>query len=73
MSKLPRLEDWFVTEGDQIIGHVFNHPTIADGEIVTTSRVAELNVKTGYAITKNTRYILGRRFKAGGFGCYERD
>lgn len=60
MNKQPRIEDWFVTEGDLILGRVYDHPSLPDGEIIRTSRVVALDRDRGVAVTKNTRYILGR-------------
>lgn len=59
----PRLENWFITDYDLIMGEIYGHPTIPDGETVRTSRVVYLDTDSGDAITKNTHYILGKRFE----------
>lgn len=60
-NPVARLEDWFVTENDLIVGRIFGHPTISDGEIVRTSRIAILSNSKKFAVTQHTFYELGRR------------
>jgi hypothetical protein len=57
----PRLENWRIGFGDQIIGQVYNDLRFPDGEVIVTSKVVELDPKTGEVRTKNTHYILGKR------------
>lgn len=57
--KRPKLENWRLVGGDQIVGQVFGHPKFEDGTEVWTSRVACLDLESGKAITKNSEYELG--------------
>ena len=45
-----------------LCGYVFGNPKFIDGTLITTSRVVELDLSEGYAITKSgSRYELGSR------------
>ena len=61
IDKQPRLEEWFVGPNDLLYGKVYNDSRFKDGEVIVTSRVVELDTKTGVAKTKNTNYILGKQ------------
>eukprot|EP00549_Striatella_unipunctata_P001048 CAMPEP_0118685568 /NCGR_PEP_ID=MMETSP0800-20121206/7321_1 /TAXON_ID=210618 ORGANISM="Striatella unipunctata, Strain CCMP2910" /NCGR_SAMPLE_ID=MMETSP0800 /ASSEMBLY_ACC=CAM_ASM_000638 /LENGTH=533 /DNA_ID=CAMNT_0006582499 /DNA_START=205 /DNA_END=1806 /DNA_ORIENTATION=- len=39
-SKIPTLENWKVTRNGGITGYVANHPTLDDGDLITTSPLA---------------------------------
>lgn len=55
------LNPWARYENGCLIGRVFNHPRLADGKIVVTTRVLKLDAKAGYAKTLNTHYKLGNK------------
>lgn len=59
----PIIEDWFIGQGDYIVGHIYGHPDYTDGQIIITSRIAKLDEQTGEAYTQNTHYKLGKRFE----------
>lgn len=57
-----RIENWYVDLSlDRLIGVVYEHPNIPDGEEVTTSRLVDYDPKTNTALieTQNTIYKLG--------------
>jgi hypothetical protein len=68
---MPRLEEWSIVSipsnpfqapelwSKRLSGKVYDDDRFEEGSIVTTSRLVELNLKSGYALTKNTRYELG--------------
>lgn len=56
---LPKLDQWFITDNDLIIGRIYNHPEFPDGSIIRTSRVAKLDIKNGKAYTAQENYELG--------------
>lgn len=65
---MPRLEKWkswqvnYFSPDVCLIGYVFNDDRFHDGSMITTSRVIELDLDKGCAITKSgTRYELGER------------
>jgi hypothetical protein len=78
MSALPkmagvqkaRLENWRLVNWygyDQLVGEVWDHPVLgpsADGEIVHTSEVIEMDSERDWAITRNTLYSLGQELPA---------
>lgn len=55
-----RLENWYVGDGDVLYGQVFGDPRFSDGDPIRTSRVVEWDSEKRHAVTKNTRYILGK-------------
>lgn len=52
------LNPWARYEAGLLIGRVYNHPRLADGKVVVTSRVLELDARRGFARTLNTFYRL---------------
>ncbi|CAJ1950064.1 unnamed protein product [Cylindrotheca closterium] len=60
--KTPRLENWELTKDGEVIGSVFNHPSLPDGEPVRTSALVNpMGARDG--ITVNTK--SGSRYKLG--------
>jgi len=74
-NSMPRLENWEPrividdpvneyrppeTKLYVIIGGVYDHPAHSDGTVITTTYVRQMNALEGWALTRNTRYILGK-------------
>lgn len=57
----PRIENWRIAFGDQIVGQVYGDPRFEDGEIIVTSSVVRWDHTTGKVYTKNSGYELGKR------------
>ena len=70
------IQDWGIVHADnydaytapeciqyRLTGKVYDHPRIADGEIVTTSIITRLDPDTDTAETLNTIYKLGAKSK----------
>ena len=58
-----RLENWHLVGGPGgrvLVGDIYGHDTIRDGEVVTTSLVQELSIPKKTAKTKNSEYTLGK-------------
>jgi hypothetical protein len=47
----------------QLVGHVYGHPKIKDGELIRTSPLVGIDVKRKTATTLNTQYTLGVQYK----------
>jgi hypothetical protein len=69
----PKIENWCLwatgnpytapeCQSQVLVGQVYNHPVEChyDGKTIQTSRVQELDLKTGVAKTLNTTYKLGK-------------
>lgn len=54
----PVLNPWAPYLDGRLVGRVYNHPRLADGKIVVTSQVLELDARRGFARTLNTYYRL---------------
>lgn len=71
MKRNPRIENWSVRAiGDEytapeamrtvLVGEVYEDIRAADGTLVQTSSLEEIDAEAGWAQTKNTRYRLGK-------------
>lgn len=56
---MPKLEQWFITENDLLIGRIYGHPVIPDGAIVRTGRVVRFDAEHNRVYTARTDYELG--------------
>jgi hypothetical protein len=66
-----RLENWAVVPsgniatykelkaGNLLVGHVFGHPTIAEGAFIFSSPILSFENGSNVAETRNTAYLLG--------------
>lgn len=41
-----------------VIGNVYNHPEYADGTLIRTSKVQQVDFKRGLATTLNSTYVV---------------
>ena len=71
---MPRLEEWSIGIGMdnpyqapelqkiRLFGEIFNDEKgrFPDGSSISTSSIKDLNIKEGYGVTRNTKYILGK-------------
>lgn len=57
---VPRLDQWRVLPNGSVVGTVENHPTIADGDVITTSPLAGADVASRLAIVTTAS---GSRYK----------
>lgn len=71
---MPRLEGWYITSDNsnpfqapelrklRLEGKIYDDEKgrFPDGAEVSTSSIQELNLKENYAMTRNTKYILGK-------------
>lgn len=58
----PILDDWRITRSGEVIGTVRNHPTLEDGDIITTSRLenSEASSEGAVVVTESgSKYKLG--------------
>lgn len=60
ISGRPRLENW-VCLYNQLIGNVYGDPRFADGQVIRTTPLLEIDSFGNYARTHNSEYILGKR------------
>ncbi|KAL3927039.1 MAG: hypothetical protein SGBAC_013243, partial [Bacillariaceae sp.] len=63
-QKTPRLDNWELTDGGEVQGSVFNHPSLPDGEPVRTSVLVNPKAARDGAMVKTgsgSRYKLGKR------------
>ena len=72
---MPRLENWSIgidnpyqapeLQKKRLFGDIYDDEKgrFLDGSPVSTSPIQELNLKEGYAMTRNTKYILGEPSK----------
>lgn len=62
IAAAPFLDSWYIASfswiGDRVIGVVVGHPTIADGDI-NTSTPQHADLDRGWLKTRNTLYRLG--------------
>lgn len=56
---MPKLENWYINNVDQIVGQVYGDTRFPDGTVIVTGRVAKWDGNK--AVTKNTEYELGER------------
>lgn len=62
MAKPPLIEDWKLLTNGRVVGKVKNHPTIPDGEVITTSPLAKPDIAgKGKTVTtgSGSKYSLG--------------
>lgn len=71
---MPRLEEWSIGVDDsnpflapelrsiRLFGEIYDDEKgrFPDGSSISTSSIQELNIKENYAMTRNTKYILGK-------------
>lgn len=62
--KQPRLEEWEIImhPWKHLRGKVYNSSRFADGEVMRTSELFNLDESNRIAQTKNSKYILGEKF-----------
>lgn len=71
---MPHLENWMSVEGtdgaQRLRGNIYHDEKgrFADGTVVTTSKVLDLNISEQKALTQNTLYMLGVPAKANKLG-----
>ena len=61
-SKIPILDQWKVLTNGRVVGTVKNHPTIPDGDIITTSPILRPELaarRKMVATTSGSKYMLG--------------
>jgi hypothetical protein len=62
MAAVPVLEDWKLLSNGRIVGKVKNHPSIPDGEVITTSPLAKPNTaapRRTVSTSSGSKYQLG--------------
>ncbi len=52
------LEEWYIKNG-RLHGIVWGHPLLADGDMIATSDIVDINFASHQVYTQNTCYALG--------------
>jgi hypothetical protein len=63
---MPRLENWAIINDNfrdcsRLVGDIYDDDRFPDGKAVSTSRLVEVDFANNVALTKNTKYVLGKR------------
>jgi len=67
MAKIPVMDNWRVLRSGKLTGVVSNHPTYGDGEVITTSKLADpKSSEDGVVVVtiSGSQYQLGKQFGA---------
>ena len=70
MTKEIKIEEWSVVilmntysapelATRKLLGKIYNHPDFINETIVSSSSLKEIDIKNGFAITQNRKYLLG--------------
>jgi len=59
---MAKLENWYIVkELNKVIGNVYGHDEIDDGEEIITSQIRFIDPKETYVTTNNSVYDLGKK------------
>ena len=57
-----KLENWYIVkELNKVIGNVYGHDEIDDGEEIITSEIRFVDINQQYVTTNNSVYDLGKK------------